>query len=123
MRGRSKSRIRLNGLIVEYTNREAESQRESVDAKNQNGMFENESVVKNLISKLKQKTVEVRDGFVVKKENTETNSIGIQPNNIQETKKKRKVKEKDTMPTVHYVKRGFLKQQGIKCVNGVFDFK
>ena len=70
-----------------------------------------------------QKTVEVRDRFVVKKENTKTNSPGIQSNNIQETKKKRKVKEKDTMPTVHYVNRGFLKKQGIKCVNGVFDFK
>ena len=55
---RSKSKRSLNGFIRKHTNREAESQRESADAKNQNGMFENESVVKNLILKLKQKTVE-----------------------------------------------------------------
>ena len=39
MRGRSKSRIRFNGLIVEHTNRKAESQQESV-AIDHSGMFE-----------------------------------------------------------------------------------
>ena len=146
----SKSRIILNGLIVEHTNREAESQRESVvrdqngmvelkrkDRKKTkggarrlvNGMFGNGSVVKNLISKrfkrrrLKQKMVEVKDGFVVKDENTKTNSIEIQQNKIQETPKIRQIEEKVTMPTVHYIKRKVLKQHGIECVNGKFELE
>ena len=101
-------------MIKKHTNREPESQRESV-AKDQNGMFEmkqkdrkktkgearrlangmfgNGFIVKKWISKrfkrriLKKKVVEVKDGFVVKDENTETNSISIQPDKIQETKK------------------------------------
>ena len=127
-KGRSGSRISSNGLIEKHTNREAESQRESV-AIDQNGMFEmkrkerkktkggarrqnarrlncntaiamvvvmliclvnvgmfgNGYVVKNLISKqfrcrrIKIKIVEVKDEFVVKGENTETNGIAIQP--------------------------------------------
>ena len=92
-------------------------------------MFRNGSVVKNLISKRfkrrrsKQKMVEVKDGFVVKDENTETNNIGIQPNKIQETTKIRQIEEKVTMPTVHYIKRKVLKQHGIECVNEKFELE
>ena len=40
-----------------------------------------------MISKLKKKIVEVKDEFVVKDENNETNSIGVQPNKTQEMTK------------------------------------
>ena len=67
--------------------------------------------------------VEVKDGFMVKDENTKTNSIGIQSNKIQEMTRIRQVEKEETMPTMHYVKRKVLKQHDIKCVNGVFGFK
>ena len=94
-----------------------------------NGMFGNGFIVKKWISKrfkrrrLKQKMVEVKDGFVVKDENTETNSIATQPNKTQETTKIRQIVEKATMPTVYYIKREVLKQHGIECVNGKFELE
>ena len=53
------------------------------------GIFGNGFVVKNLISKqfkcrrIQNKMVEVKDGFVVKDGNTETNGIAIQTNGMQ----------------------------------------
>ena len=64
------------------------------------GMFGNGFFVKNLISKrfkcrrIQIKMVEVKDEFVVKNENTETNGIAIQPNKMQKGLERWNIEEK-----------------------------